>query len=259
MTRPRTLWWPLRDPHSLAVPYALDALPPRELARYERHLAHCERCTAEVRAHAVDTLRLARAAEVPAPPGLRERVLTAVRTLEQESAGRPAAPPAAPARARTGTRRPLLVPLAAGAAVLALVAAVLLGVELSRTQGQLDAGRARAREINHVLAAPDAAAARDGGLSVIASASRGGAVITVTDLAPPPPGRDHQLWLMSGAAAPRSLGVLPDSGSDTPFLASGLTASASSLAVTTEPDGGSQRPTTAPLVQLALKSVGFGE
>ncbi|MBO1331941.1 anti-sigma factor domain-containing protein [Streptomyces sp. VRA16 Mangrove soil] len=244
--------WPLRDVHSLAVPYALDALDPPELARFERHLRHCERCTAEVQAHAVDTLRLARAARVPAPPGLRDRVLSAVRTLEQEPAPPPGAAPAA--------RRPLLVPLAAGAAVLALIAAVLLGVELTRTQDRLDARQAEAREIAHVLAAPDARAVRGDGIAVVASSRRHSAVITVTDLAPPPRGRDHQLWVLpKGSGPPRSLGVLPDSGSDTPLLATGLTSDASSLAVTTEPDGGSRHPTSAPLVQLALKSVGFGE
>ncbi|WP_394435265.1 hypothetical protein [Streptomyces sp. SGAir0957] len=64
---------------------------------------------------------------------------------------------------------------------------------------------------------------------------------------------------MSDAEPPRSLAVPPDRGPDTPFLASGLTASASSLAVTEKPDGGSERPTSAPLVQLALDSVVFGE
>ncbi|MFI7342591.1 anti-sigma factor domain-containing protein [Streptomyces sp. NPDC050085] len=250
--------WPGRDPHALAAPYALDALAPRELARYERHLARCPRCTAEVRAHAADALRLARATAAPAPAGLRERVLTAVRTLEQE----PAPTAATPVTARDGARprrRPLLVPLAAGAAVLALVAAVLLGVELTRTQDRLDAQRSEAREIAHVLAAPDARAARDTGLSVVASPALHSAVITVTDLTAPPPGKEHQLWVMSASAPPRSLGVLPDQGPDTPLLASGLTPGASSLAVTTEPDGGSARPTGDPLVQLALESVGFGE
>jgi anti-sigma-K factor RskA len=252
MSRPS---WLSRDLHSLAAPYALDALAPRELARFERHLARCERCAAETRAHTTDALRLARATEAPPPPGLRDRVLAAARALDQEPAPGQRWPAAAP-RPR---RRALLVPLAAGAAVLALVAAVLLGAELTRTQDRLAAQRSEAREIAHVLAAPDARAAHGEGLSVVASAARRDAVITVTDLAGPPRGRDHQLWLMSASAAPRSLAVLPEQGSDTPLLATGLTRGAYSLAVTAEPEGGSERPTSAPLVQLALKSVGFGE
>ncbi|MFI0240750.1 anti-sigma factor domain-containing protein [Streptomyces sp. NPDC016845] len=243
--------WP-RDRHALAAPYALDALGPRELASFERHMASCGRCAAEARSYAADAVRLARATAAPVPAGLRDRVLAALRDVEQEPGP---APPVSPPRAR----RPLLVPLAAGAAALALLAAALLGLELTRTQDRLDEKRNEAREMAHVLAAPDARAARTDGLAVVASPARREAVITVTDLAAPPRGQDHQLWLMSGSEPPRSLAVLPDRGPDTPLLASGLTASASSLAVTEEPDGGSERPSSAPLVQLALNSVGFGE
>ncbi|MFF1711671.1 hypothetical protein [Streptomyces sp. NPDC058268] len=63
--RPR----PLRRVHSLAVPYALDALEP-----------------------------LAGAAAVPPPPGLRERVLTPVRTTEQDPAPRAPVTRSAPPR-----------------------------------------------------------------------------------------------------------------------------------------------------------------
>ncbi|RAJ78824.1 anti-sigma-K factor rskA [Streptomyces sp. PsTaAH-137] len=148
---------------------------------------------------------------------------------------------------------------AAGAAVLALGATALLGVELTRVQDRLDARRTEAREIAHVLAAPDARFTRGEGLSAVAPARWDGAVITVTGLSDPPPGRDHQLGVPEGSGPPRSLGVLPGRGSDTPYLASGLTSDASSLSVTAEPDGGSKRPSGAPVVQLALNSVGFGE
>lgn len=79
------------DPHSLAAPYALDALDPGERRRFEKHLAGCGRCTAEVRELAEDAVRLAWSAAVPAPAALRERVLAAVRTTPQEPApaGRP--------------------------------------------------------------------------------------------------------------------------------------------------------------------------
>jgi anti-sigma-K factor RskA len=71
-----------------------------------------------------------------------------------------------------------------------------------------------------------------------------------------PAGRVHQLWLMRPGAQPRSLGLFT---ADTPLVATGLDRTATSLAVTVEPDGGSPQPTTQPVVQLTLKSVGFGE
>ncbi|MEV7286437.1 anti-sigma factor [Streptomyces sp. NPDC093252] len=266
-------------PHSLAAPYALDALDPGERRRYERHLDGCARCAAEVRALTEDTVRLAWTTTDPAPEALRARVLAAVRTTPQEPA--PAHIPSLPSYVwgtrpdeqgtRSGprgtrppperSRRPLLVPFATATAAAALVVAALFAAQAGRAQDQLDAERDRAREIAHVLAAPDARAAvgpYTGGrrIAVIASAGEGRAVVTLSGDGAPPGGRVHQLWLMRPDAPPRSLGLF---SADTPLAASGLDPTASSLAVTIEPDGGSPHPTGQPIVQLALKSVGFGE
>ncbi|AWT42207.1 MULTISPECIES: anti-sigma factor [Streptomyces] len=258
------------DPHSLAAPYALDALEPTERVRFERHLARCERCAAEVRALAEDAVRLAWSAAAPAPPALRERVLAAVRATPQEAAREqhtPQLPPHVwgtqppPRRTRAPRPRPLMVPFATATAAAALVVAALFAVQAGRTQDQLNAERDRSREIAHVLAAPDARAAtgtdaEGHSIGVIASASSGRAVVTLRGYGTPPGGRVHQLWLMRPGAQPRSLGLF---SGDTPLLADGLEKSATSLAVTVEPDGGSPRPTGQPIVQLALESVGFGE
>ncbi|MER6347461.1 anti-sigma factor [Streptomyces sp. NPDC001595] len=257
------------DPHSLAAPYALDALGPEERRRFERHLAGCGRCDAEVRALSEDAVRLAWSAAEPAPPGLRERVLAAVRTTPQETAAghTPRLPPHVwgtrppPSRTRTPRTRPLLVPFATATAAAALVVAALFAVQADRTRGELAAERDRSREIAHVLAAEDARAttgrdARGRTISVIASVSEGRAVVTLGGYGEPPGERVHQLWLMRPHAQPRSLGLFDG---DTPLVAAGLESTATSLAVTVEPDGGSAQPTTRPVVQLALDSVGFGE
>ncbi|MHB9862837.1 anti-sigma factor [Streptomyces sp. YIM S03343] len=262
------------DPHSLAAPYALDALEPAERVRFERHLANCDRCAAEVRALSEDAARLAWSAAVPAPPAMRERVLAAVRITAQEPARPDPArgtrttqlpphvwgaqpPPRIPERRRI----PVFVPFATATAAAALVVAALFAVQAGHTRDQLDAERDRSRDIARVLAASDARAAtgRDAQghtIGVIASASQGDAVVTLSGYGAPPSGRVRQLWLMRPGAQPRSLGLF---SSDTPLIASGLVRSATSLAVTVEPDGGSAQPTTQPIVQLALKSVGFGE
>jgi anti-sigma-K factor RskA len=253
-----------RDLHSLAAPYALDALEPDERRRFERHLSGCGRCTAEVRALTEDAVRLAWSTAAPAPAALRDRVLTAVRTTAQE-APRQEAPraraPLQPSRARAPRFRPLLAPLATTTAAAALVVASLFAVQATQTQDKLDQERAQAREIAHVLAAPDARAtserdAQGRGIGVVASASERRAVVTVTGLGTPSGGRVHQLWLMRPNGNPRSLGLFDG---DTPLVADGLNTKATSLAVTVEPHGGSVQPTTTPVVQLALESVGFGE
>ncbi|MEU6219743.1 anti-sigma factor [Streptomyces sp. NPDC047022] len=264
------------DLHSLAAPYALDALEPRERQRFEKHLAGCERCAAEVRDLSEDAVRLAWTTMALAPPGLRDRVLTAVREIPQDappahSAARgrePHLPPHVwgtgplPARAaRTPRMRPFFAPLATATAAAALVVAALFAVQATQARNSLDAERAQSREIAHVLAAPDARATSDRdaggrGIGVIASVSEGRAVVTLSGLGAPSGGRVHQLWLMRPGAQPRSLGLFHD---DTPLIASGLAKSATSLAVTVEPGGGSAQPTSQPIVQLALQSIGFGQ
>ncbi|MFD7713880.1 anti-sigma factor domain-containing protein [Streptomyces sp. NPDC059785] len=258
-----------RDLHSLAAPYALDALEPGERRRFEHHLRRCARCAAEVRALGEDAVRLAWSTAAPPPPALRERVLTAVRTTPQEPFEvRPeldAAPARAvqrpPSRARAPRFRPLLAPLATTTAAAALVVAALFAVQSARTQDELAQEQDRSREIAHVLSAPDARATSDRdaegrGIGVIASASERRAVVTVSGLGALTGDRVHQLWLMRPGVQPRSLGLIDG---DTPLVASALDNDATSLAVTVEPEGGSPEPTTAPVVQLALESVGFGE
>lgn len=252
---PRTVLSRIRRVHSLAVPYALNALEPRELRRFERHLARCAACAAEVRELAAGTERLGRAAARPAPDALRERVLRGVRTTEQERAA-PAPPPRTSA-----VRRPLVLATAATAA-LALIGAVLLGVQLNRTQDRLDAERARARSIGEVLAAPDARTSteRDGrgrGISAVTAPGLHRAVVTVSGLGAAPEGRVRQLWVMADQGkAPRSAGLLHG---EQPVVVTGLALGSRAFAVTDEPEGGSPRPTTAPLVQLDLASDAFGE
>ncbi|WP_329340934.1 anti-sigma factor [Streptomyces sp. NBC_00663] len=265
------------DPHSLAAPYALDALERAERTRFEKHLRNCPVCAAEVRALSEDAVRLAWSTAAPPPPAMRDRVLAAVRTTAQEPVR--AREPEARARATQlpphvwGTqpppsrshapraRRPLFVPFATATAAAALVVASLFAVQANQTQDQLNAERAQAREIAHVLAAPDARASTgkdaDGrSIGVIASAAEGRAVVTLSGYGDVPSGRVNQLWLMRPGAQPRSLGLFEG---DTPLVATGLDKSSTSLAVTVEPDGGSPQPTSQPVVQLALKSVGFGE
>ncbi|MGW4568610.1 anti-sigma factor [Streptomyces sp. NPDC004561] len=259
------------DPHSLAAPYALDALDPAERRRFEKHLRGCGRCAAEVRELAEDAVRLAWSTAAPAPAALRDRVLAAVRATPQEHAPvqerAPQLPPHVwgtqppPGRTRTPRTRPLFVPFATATAAAALVVASLFAVQAHRTQDRLDAAQTRAREIAHVLSAPDARAtssadARGRGMGVIASASEREAVVTLSGYGVPSGGRVHQLWLMRPRVQPRSLGLFTG---DTPLVARGLDTSSTSLAVTVEPDGGSVQPTGQPIVQLTLKSVGFGE
>ncbi|WP_419993697.1 anti-sigma factor domain-containing protein [Streptomyces boninensis] len=249
-----------RHHRSLGAPYALNALPPREHRRVERHIAWCGDCRERVEALAMDSARLGLAVAAVPPPALRDRVLTAVRTMEQERPEPgvpqrkpgPAAGPASAGRPNWGLR------LAVAGAALALVAAALLGVQLTRVTGDLDTERTRAEGVERVLAAPDAAAstARDDDgrvLGAVVSRGLGRAVVSVSGFPDAEPGRDYQLWAMDDRSgnSVRSAGLLPD-GTDGPAVDHAIGPQVRYLSVTSEPDGGSPRPTTKPLVQLAL-------
>ena len=66
--------WRKRDTHTLAGPYAMDAISAPDRARFERHLDGCEECAREVASLREATARLATATAVPPPPALKERV-----------------------------------------------------------------------------------------------------------------------------------------------------------------------------------------
>src|SRR6516162_7075522 len=95
-----------QDLHSLAAPYALDALDTgAEQDRLERHLNRCDDCTGEVRGFRETATRLGMAATQQPPPHMRDRVMEAVARTQQVPAGKDHARHARPAqRSRPLTR-----------------------------------------------------------------------------------------------------------------------------------------------------------
>ena len=71
------------DLHTLAAPYALDALDPHERARFEGHLDQCAECRQELRGFHLTALRLAEAEADTPPPALRARLLAEVSATAQ--------------------------------------------------------------------------------------------------------------------------------------------------------------------------------
>src|SRR5690242_21396697 len=136
---------PEREAHTLAGPYAMDAISEPDRVRFERHLAGCEECRREVAGLREATARLAAATAASPPPAMKERVMAAVAATRQQPP--PAQPQAAPRRwpaRRWPARRPWPVPrrfqvrlaLAAVAVAVTRVAG-LLGVRNGSMQDQL--------------------------------------------------------------------------------------------------------------------------
>ncbi|MGW6710805.1 anti-sigma factor, partial [Streptomyces sp. NPDC054956] len=140
-----------------------------------------------------------------------------------------------------------------------LAAAALGGVALWQAENGQDleqqARQAQQRldEISTVLAAPDARTvhgrAANGALTtVVASDRQNRAVFSAANLPAPGAGRTYQLWLAHGGTM-RPAGFIDHDGT---VVLTGDPSDAGAVGLTLEPAGGSPRPTTAPLLLMAL-------
>lgn len=181
------------DIHALSGAYAVDAVDDIERAQFERHLADCSTCRAEV-----DSLREAGAlishmSAAAAPDSLRASVLAGIQTV------RPVPPviAAAAERGRSTKRRfPLLV---AAAALIAVGAAGATVIDVVRSDSSVE--QASSSRTDRVLQASDAVRTpvRDlpggGTVSVVRSASLKQAVILTEDMPAAPDLHTYELWL----------------------------------------------------------------
>jgi hypothetical protein len=76
-----------REAHTLAGPYAMDAISAPDRVRFERHLTRCEDCAREIASLREATARLAAAAAVSPPPALKARVMAAAAATRQRPPG----------------------------------------------------------------------------------------------------------------------------------------------------------------------------
>jgi anti-sigma-K factor RskA len=247
------------DLHTLAGAYAMDAVPPSERAAFESHLASCEPCRQEVRGLREATAALASATAVQPPDGFRETVLRAAGQTRQLPPA--AAAPPAPwwqGRARRGWRPRLGVVLAGAVACVLAAVAVVVGISAYGMHSRLDQDQGHDHAVAMVLGAPDAkmmsAPVSTGGTATVVMSHRERALVfTAADLRVLPSSESYELWLM-GPAGNKPAGMISMSGGGKmtgPMVVSGLSAG-DKVGVTVEPAGGSPRPTTPPVVVIAL-------
>lgn len=243
-----------QDLHTLTGVYVLDAMERgAERDRFTRHLNRCQSCASEVRGFREVATSLAFAAAVEPPPGLRERVMTAVARTRQ-------LPPEVSTHARPRGSRSWVpwVPWLSGAVATAgIVIAVIFGFAQAHTQSELNRARAQNQQIVSVLTAPDAKLLTSrttvgGAANVVLAASRHQLVVSTTGLPALPAGKVYQLWLI-GPVKTVSAGLLPSAqaGKTAPVVASGVVAG-DKLGLTVEPAPGTAQPTTTPILALPL-------
>jgi len=256
----------MRDVHTLAGPYAMDAISALDRARFERHLARCEECAREIAGLREATARLATAAAVAPPPALRARVMAAAAATRQRP---PVLEPEAAVRTwrsrlgspgRLGSRGRLALAAGAVAAVAAVAAAVVFGVSNGGMRDQLSRAQASSQQVAAVLTARDATimtgAVRGGGMvTIVMSHSMHELVFTAAALHALPASRGYELWLI-GPAGDRAVLMLPPARHDMtgPVVASGLR-SGDHLVLTAESASGPARPAGRPSGSMMLDIV----
>jgi anti-sigma-K factor RskA len=239
------------DIHALSGAYAVDALDDIERAGFERHLAECAECRAEVASVREASAMLAETSAVEPRAALRDRVLADIKTV------RPL-PPEAPAARTTPSRGHQ----GRGARFLAAAAAVVVlgaGATVVWQQPWQDGSSEAPSVTQEVLSAPDARSTSldfPGGAkaTVTHSDSMGKAVVVTEKMPPPPDGKVYQLWLDQPGKGMVPAGVMPVKEDQT-MLLEGDAASATGAGITVEPEGGSTAPTSAP---IALFDFGQG-
>jgi anti-sigma-K factor RskA len=222
--------------HTLTGAYALHALPAEEEAEFERHLRECDDCAQEVRELEATTAYLGAAAAVVPPPELRGRVVAQVARVRQESPRSVVAP--------LPRRRWWSQATGVAAALLLAVSLGLGGVVLEQRSELSDAER-EAQTVAAVLADPQSrtVSAPLGTASATVVVADDRAVFVATELAELPEDRTYQLWtIRGGGTVIRSAGLLEDEAGTTQGLVEGV-GPVEALAVSVEPEGGSEQPT----------------
>ncbi|QWC86787.1 anti-sigma factor [Nocardioidaceae bacterium] len=238
------------DVHTLSGAYALHALSVQEEAEFESHLADCDTCRVETEEFRAVTAALGALEAREVPSSLRAAVL---RQVDEQRQLPPLVPATDVSSARSDDDRWGARVAAKGAfrwrrgLVAAAAAAALIGgagvvaTSVDDPSMQVAASQVFAAEDVHTLEVP---VPGDGVLQVAASAGTRRVAVDASRMPQLGEDRVYQLWLLRDGTA-RSVTVLDERGT-----ALDLPEPGTELAVTVEPAGGSEQPTTEPVAQV---------
>jgi anti-sigma-K factor RskA len=232
------------DLHTLSGAYAIDALSEEEARQFDRHLEECPSCREEVRELRAAAAKMGVAEALAPPPALKARVLAAADQMPQ-------LPPRVTPLESVRKRRWSAKLVAAAAAVILAVSGGVAVFESQRGDNQ----SVVASTVAQVFQADDARTKTvrtdHGSVTVATSSSLGRMAVRTDDLRALGGKRVYQLWAVHGGI-PTSAGVIenPKAGAAMAMPSEGTT-----VAITVEPEGGSEQPTTAPFVTVDPKSV----
>ena len=233
------------DIHALSGAYAIDALDDIERAEFERHLAQCADCRAEVDGLRAAAAEMSSLTAVTPPPDLRARVLADAATV------RPLPPRVSGHRA---PRRRLTALVAAAAAAVVLAGAG--GAVVWHPWEHPITVPGSMTPVQRVIAAPDAqrfdtSVAGGGMLTLYRSESLNAAAVVAHGMPVAPTGKVYQLWLEDAQGTMHPAGLMAG-GPDASIVLDGAADPAKGAGVTVEPAGGSKAPTTKPIALVAF-------
>ncbi len=234
--------------HDDLATYALGALPKRDAARLEQHLAGCETCSERLQwlRPAADLLP-ASVQQLNPPPKLKQDLMTIVRE-EAPAPARAAEPVRAGFLSRfrktligDGPMRPAL----AGFAAFCLVVVAIGGYELG-TGG--DSGTTKTASFAALPTSPKTDA--HGTVEV----KDGSGTLTVAEMDSIPHNEVYQAWIadsQTDTVEPSSIFVVDSSGGGSASIPD-IPSGADRVMITREPAGGSEKPSTAPVLSAEL-------
>jgi hypothetical protein len=147
----------------------------------------------------------------------------------------------------------------AAVAAVALIAAAIVGgwAINERNDARNDANLAaeQTAQLVKVLSAPDiqlgATAISGGGTaSVLRSESQDVALLVTADLPELPSGKVYEAWTIKGKGDPVPAGTFEPADTHTAFTLTPAAVNAGAVALTVEPEGGSDQPTTPPIAAI---------
>jgi anti-sigma-K factor RskA len=248
------------DAHALLALYAADALDPGDARAVEEHLEECPTCREDLAAMRESLAEVATTAAEPPPPGMRDAVLSAAWRTPQERLAPFPEPATGPGPVVSPGRR------APGAGFLALAASIAAVLAIGAgTAGWALGNRPEAGDpVAVLLAAPGTEVARvapevpadvgerpAGEVVAVVNDAQGRGALVARGLPGAPEGRTWQAWSLAGDEV-RSAGVFEVGDDGVAVVEFAWPAESEAVAVSLEPAGGSEAPTTEPVAVVAL-------
>lgn len=237
--------------------YVLGALPEDERADFEAYLARHPDRQAEIEdlGGLAGLLALVPPEHEP-PADLRDRVMGVVESESEAGSSRPRA-----ARRGRSPRSGGLADLrnvALGVAAVLLVGLVswnvLLRGDVQDLRGQVEEARAAGRAQETTEIRLGGSWAQQGARAEVTALGDGRAILIVEDMPSLPEDRTLQVWVIEGET-PEPSGLLQPAGGTGATPVTSPLEGADTIAVTVEPPGGSDAPTTDPVLLKDLKEL----